>query len=71
MKTQYPNLRESCALSPDVTVLADNCGGGEALVVPEIAHQVVVDVGLPRHLRLLSSASSVVNQNVVRVKLKL
>lgn len=49
-ETKTLNLREICALSPDATVMADNCGGGEALFVPEIAHQVIVDVCLPRHL---------------------
>jgi hypothetical protein len=41
--------REGGALSPDAAVVADDGGGGEVVPV-DLAHQVVVDVRLPRHL---------------------
>lgn len=42
------NLREVGALSPNTAVLADDSGGSE-VVTFDVAHKVVIDVGLPRH----------------------
>jgi hypothetical protein len=39
------------ALSPDGAVVADDGGGGEVVAL-DLAHQVLVHVRLPRHLRL-------------------
>lgn len=44
-------LREGLALRPDTAVVSDDGGGREGMPVAHIAHQVLVDVGLPRHLR--------------------
>lgn len=44
-------LGEVGGLRPDAAVVADDGGGGEVVAV-NLAHQVVVDVRLPRHLRL-------------------
>uniref|UniRef100_A0A2P2K1F8 Profilin-6 n=1 Tax=Rhizophora mucronata TaxID=61149 RepID=A0A2P2K1F8_RHIMU len=41
-------LREAGALSPDATVVADD-GGSRETVAVDVAHEVVVDVRLPRH----------------------
>lgn len=46
------NLGEAGALGPDVAVLADDGGGGQVVAL-HLAHQVLVDVLLPRHLRSL------------------
>ena len=47
-------LREGRALSPDGAVVADDGGGGEVLPgAVDVAHQVLVHVGLPRHFLLL------------------
>lgn len=43
-------LREGGALCPDGAVVADDGGGGEVVAL-DLAHQVLVDVRLPRHLR--------------------
>ena len=45
------NLREIGALSPHTAVLTENSGGGE-VVAFDIAHKVVINVRLPRHLLL-------------------
>ncbi|RRT53801.1 hypothetical protein B296_00037400 [Ensete ventricosum] len=42
------NLREGSAHGPDAAVVAEDGGGGEMLAV-NLAHQVVVDISLPRH----------------------
>lgn len=42
------NRRKGGALRPNAAVLAEDCRGGEAVAV-NIAHQVVIDVLLPRH----------------------
>lgn len=49
--TALRNLREVGALSPDGAVVShDGCGGElEAGIAVDIAHQVLVDVCLPRH----------------------
>ena len=49
--SKTPNLREVGALSPGVAVVAEDGGGGQILTV-DLAHQVIVDVRLPRHLSL-------------------
>jgi hypothetical protein len=41
--------RECGALGPDGAVVADDGGGGEVVVALDLAHEVLVDVGLPRH----------------------
>lgn len=45
------NLRESGALRPDCAVVTEDGGGGEfqASLAFNIAHQVLIDVSLPRH----------------------
>lgn len=43
------NLRESGALGPNAAVVADD-GGGREVVAFNFAHQMVVYIGLPRHL---------------------
>jgi len=40
--------REGGALSPDGAVVADDGGGGEVVAL-DLAHEVLVDVRLPRH----------------------
>jgi hypothetical protein len=45
------NLRELVGLRPNAAVKANDGGGGELLAI-DVAHQVVVDVRLPRHLAL-------------------
>lgn len=42
-------LRERWALGPDAAIVANNCRGGKVLAI-DLAHQVLVDVCLPRHL---------------------
>ena len=46
------DLREGGALGPDAAIVADDGSGGEGITIPDVAHKVVVDVGLPRHLSI-------------------
>lgn len=48
---------ERGALSPDAAVEADDGGGGELLTL-NIAHEVIIDVGLPRHCSSFRCSSS-------------
>lgn len=44
------NLRKWGALSPDAAIVADNGSGGEVLALAiNVAHQMIIDVRLPRH----------------------
>lgn len=52
MEGRREYLREAGALSPDTTVVADDSRGGEVLAF-DLAHQVLINVGLPRHLDFL------------------
>lgn len=45
------NLRESFALSPDAAIVTDD-GRGCKVVAVDVAHQVIINVGLPRHFGL-------------------
>lgn len=45
-------LGKGGALRPDAAVLADN-GSGRQMLAVDVAHQMIVDVRLPRHLLLL------------------
>lgn len=47
------NLREIGGLSPDAAVMAEDSGSRE-VVAFDLAHQVVIDVSLPRHVIRLS-----------------
>ena len=42
-------LREGGALGPDGAILAEDRCGSEMLTV-DLAHEMIIDVGLPRHL---------------------
>lgn len=56
------DLREGGALSPDGAIVAEDSGSGEGTTTADIAHKVVVHVGLPRHLsifRLVFAAAAV------------
>ena len=44
-------LRESFALSPDAAIVTDD-GRGCKVVAVDVAHQVIINVGLPRHFGL-------------------
>lgn len=46
------DLRESRALGPNAAVVADDGCGGEVIAF-DFAHEMIIDVGLPRHLPLL------------------
>lgn len=48
--------RERGALGPDGAVVADDGGGGEVVAL-DLAHEVLVDVRLPRHLAARSAAT--------------
>lgn len=50
------NLGEARGLRPEAAVEAEDGGGAEVLAI-DLAHQVVVDVRLPRHLAPRSSSS--------------
>jgi hypothetical protein len=45
------NLRESGALGPNAAVMADDGGGGQVIAF-DFAHEMLIYVGLPRHLLL-------------------
>jgi hypothetical protein len=49
MEGEREDLREAGALGPHASIVADDGRGGEMLAV-DLAHQVVINVRLPRHL---------------------
>ena len=51
-KKKRAHLRESRALGPNAAVVADDGCGGEVIAF-DFAHEMIIDIGLPRHLLLL------------------
>lgn len=49
------NLRESGALGPNAAVMADDGRGGQVIAF-DFAHEMLIYVGLPRHLLLFFSS---------------
>ncbi len=52
------DLRESGALGPNAAIVADD-GRGREVIAFDFTHEMVIDVGLPRHLVLLVCASEI------------
>ena len=57
-KKREEDLRESRALGPNAAVVADDGCGGEVIAF-DFAHEMIIDVGLPRHLLLLCTSETV------------
>ena len=56
-KKREEDLRESRALGPNAAVVADDGCGGEVIAF-DFAHEMIIDVGLPRHLLLLCTSET-------------
>ena len=58
-KWKVSYLREGRTLSPDRAIMADDGSGGEVLASAiDVAHQMIIDVSLPRHFLFVTLFSS-------------